>query len=78
MKSVMEAADRYVRACTWKDMAVLKFCVGALGVLLGLAVPARKKLPAAWAASLVFTAACVPLMGKFLPYLRRDDAEIPF
>ena len=67
MKKLTDAANRYLRACDWRDIAVLKICLGALGVRLGLAVPGRKKRPAAWAAALVFAAAYVPLMAKFLP-----------
>ena len=69
MKKLTEAADRYLRDCTWKDISVLKFCLMALGVLMGLAIPARKKKPAAWTAALVFDGTYVPLMAKFLPYL---------
>lgn len=36
MKKLTEAADRYLRDCTWKDISVLKFCLMALGVLMGL------------------------------------------
>ena len=77
MKWLMDAADRYLRDCTWKDIAVLKFCLLALGVLLGIEVPARKKTASAWAASLVFVGTYVPLMSKFLPYLLhgRETAE---
>ena len=69
MKRMMDEVDRYLRDCTWKDIAVLKFCLLALGVMLGIAVPARKKTVSAWLASLVFVGTYVPLMGKFLPYL---------
>ncbi len=69
MNRFTEAANQYLRASTWKDMAVLKVCLCALGVLIGLAMPWRKKRTAAWAASLVFVAAYVPLMSKFLPFL---------
>ena len=69
MHRLTDAANRYLKDCTWKDITVLKFCLLALGVLLGIAVPARKKKVSAWAASLVFVAAYVPLMAKFLPYL---------
>ena len=77
MKRLMDAADRYLRDCTWKDIAVLKFCLIALGVMLGIAVPARKKTASAWLASLVFVGTYVPLMSKFLPYLSgiRETAE---
>ena len=47
----------------------------ALGVLLGLAVPGRRKRAAAWAAALVFAATYVPLMAKFLPYLLKKPAS---
>ena len=75
MKRLMDAADRYLKDCTWKDISVLKFCLLALGTLVGIAVPARKKKASAWAASLVFVAAYVPLMAKFLPYLLGKRAE---
>ena len=42
MKKLTDAANRYLRACDWRDIAVLKICLCALGVLLGLAVPGRK------------------------------------
>lgn len=69
MNQLTDAADRYLKDCTWKDISILKICLIALGVLLGIAVPARKKKASAWVASLVFVAAYVPLMAKFLPYL---------
>ena len=74
MKRLTDAANRYLSACDWRDIAVPKICLCALGVLLGLAVPGRKKRPAAWAAALVFAAAYVPLMAKFLPYLLEKPA----
>lgn len=76
MNKIFAAADRFLEICTWKDMALLKFCLCALGVLIGIALPARKKRPAAWAASLVFVAAYIPLMAKFLPFLLGDKIEI--
>ena len=76
MKRLMDAVDRYLRDCTWKDISVLKVCLIALGILLGIAVPARKKKASAWAASLVFVAAYVPLMAKFLPYLLGGQVAI--
>ena len=72
MKRLTDAADRFLKASSWRDIAVLKFCLMALGVLMGLAIPARKKKPAAWAAALVFLATYVPLMGKFLPCLLEE------
>ena len=54
MHRLTDAADRYLQDCTWKDISILKFCLIALGTLVGIAVPARKKKASAWVASLVF------------------------
>ena len=76
MNKLFAAVDRFLDICTWKDMALLKFCLCALGVLIGIALPGRKKRPAAWIASLVFVAAYIPLMAKFLPFLIGDQVKI--
>ena len=76
MNRLFDAANRYLKDCTWKDIAILKVCLCALGVLIGLAVPMRKKKASAWVAALVFAAAYVPLMGKVLPYLLGDKVAI--
>lgn len=77
MKKLFSAADRYLRVCDWRDIAVLKFCLCALGVLVGLAVPTQKKKPAAKIAGLVFAATYIPLIAKFLFVLlsKEDDNE---
>lgn len=76
MNRLLGAAERYLKNCTWKDISILKVCLLALGMLMGLAVPARKKKVSAWAASLVFVAAYVPLMAKFLPCLLDEKVDI--
>lgn len=39
MKNLLEAAEDYTKQAGWRDLAELKCCMFALGVLLGLAVP---------------------------------------
>ncbi|BAL00167.1 hypothetical protein OBV_29680 [Oscillibacter valericigenes Sjm18-20] len=75
MKKLFSAADRYLQTCDWRDVAVLKFCLCALGVLMGLAVPARKKKFAMRVAALVFVVTYVPLLAKFLPVLFGKEDE---
>ena len=76
MFGMLEAVNRCLKDCTWKDMALLKACVCAIGVLTGLMMPSRKKWIVAWIASLAFVASYVPLMGKFLPYLLGEKIAI--
>ena len=62
----LAAAERYLKRCRWWDLALVKFCLCALGVLIGLAVSGRRKRLAAWIAAGVFAASYVPLMARFL------------
>ena len=76
MNKLTEAGDRFAKTCTWRDLALLKVCLCAVGVLIGLALPGRRKRAAAWAASLALAAAYVPLMGRFLPFLLGERVPI--
>ena len=76
MFGMLEAVNRCLKDCTWKDMALLKLCACAVGVLVGLMMPFRKKWIVAWIASLAFVASYVPLMGKVLPYLLGEKIAI--
>ena len=76
MRKVLDAVDLCLKDYNWKDIALLKTCVCAVGVLVGLAMPWKKKWAVAWIASLGFVTTYVPLMGKFLPYVLGDKIAI--
>lgn len=69
MKKLFAAADAYLEQASWRDLALVKLCLCAMGVLLGLAAPKRLRKWAAFGAMAVFVATYLPLMLKFLPYL---------
>lgn len=73
MKTLFAAADRYIRHSNWKTIAALKFCLLALGVLAGMAVPAKHKKAVAAVALPVFVATYVPLMVSFGRSALRGD-----
>ena len=64
LQQFLELGNRYAAKSDWTDFALTKFCLCAMGVLLGLAVPAKIKKPAAVAAGCVFAAAYLPLMKR--------------
>lgn len=68
MKQLFGCADRYLQSRRWTILAGLKFCLGAIGVLLGLAVPGKHKKTAAIGALGVFLATYIPLMADFLTF----------
>ncbi len=72
MKKLFEAADRYVQESDWKIIAVLKFCLISLGVMLGMSIKKEYKKPAYLAAGSVFLATYVPLMAKLFRILLSD------
>lgn len=64
MKSMLELGNRYAAKSDWKDFALTKFCVCAIGVMIGVNIPARHKKIAVPAAAGVFAATYLPLMRK--------------
>ena len=54
MKRLFRIAEVYLSNSTWKDLALIKFCLFSLGLLAGLGVSARRKRPAVILAVLIF------------------------
>lgn len=75
MKNLLDAADEYLEHSSWRDIAVLKFCLLSLGLLAGMALPERYREKARTAAVLVFTVTYIPLMTRYLRILLRGDGE---
>lgn len=75
MKKLFAYADRYCRQSTWKDLALLKFCLCAVGVVIGLLIPVHKRKAVLFAALAVFAGTYVPLMYDFLSLMLtgKDD-----
>ncbi len=69
MNCLFDAADRYLKKCDWKDLALLKFCLFAMGLFIGTQVPEKEKKPVQAVGLAVFAATYVPLMAKFFSVL---------
>ena len=72
MRKLFSAADAYIAKMNWKDLALVKLCLCAAGVMLGLAAPKRVRKWAALGAVAVFVATYLPIMLKFLPHLEGE------
>lgn len=66
MKNLFSCADEYLCRCSWKDIALLKFCLFSMGILAGMQVLKKDKKKVRIAASVVFVITYIPLMTKFL------------
>ena len=72
---LLERANAYCRQMDWKDMALLKVCLFALGKVAGMAIPRERRRAALLGASLAFVATWVPQMAKFLREWTREEEE---
>lgn len=64
MNKFLELGNRYAAESDWKDFALTKFCLFAMGVLIGTCIPTQHKKKARITAGTVFAATYVPLMKK--------------
>ena len=69
MKNLFGYADKYLQKSDWKDIALLKFCLFSMGVLMGILIGRRwskkNRKAAVMAAMLVFIGTYIPLLTKF-------------
>lgn len=66
MKKWLECANQYVEESDWKDISLLKLCLCAIGIMIGLSIPKEKKEAPFAVAGFVFIVTYIPLMAKFL------------
>lgn len=71
MKQLLDLANAYIHARNWKMLALVKFCLASLGLILGLSVPARHRKTVFWGALAVFLSTWSPLMADFGSFSRK-------
>ncbi len=65
MKKLFAAANRYIETSDWKIIAVLKFCLISLGMMIGMQIKPKHKKNVFLVSLGVFAVTYVPLMAKF-------------
>ena len=65
MKKLFAAANRYLQTSDWKIIAVLKFCLISLGMMIGMQIKPEHKKNVFLGSMSVFAVTYVPLMAKF-------------
>lgn len=75
MKKLFDYADRYIRESSWREIALLKFCLFAMGILAGMRIPEKNRKRVGIAAALVFVATYIPLMSKFIRIVKEHPEE---
>ena len=70
VKKLFEYADIYVKQSTWKDFALAKFCLCAIGVIIGVLLPQSVQTFALIFAGAIFVITYIPLMIKFIKIIK--------
>ena len=77
MKKLFEVADRYIGQSDWKTVAVLKFCLISLGLMVGISLRPEHKKPVFFGALGVFLASYIPLMVKFYRvFTQKENGDV--
>ncbi len=75
MNKFFDDGVKFFWTCSWKDIGIFKLCLVALGMVLGMSIPEkRRNLPLLLAAG-AFTATYIPLMARFIKFSRNRPEE---
>lgn len=75
MKNLLELGNQYAKESDWKDFALLKLCLCAIGIIIGTQVKMKYKKNVICASIGVFIATYIPLMVKVYKIIMRDNTE---
>lgn len=75
LKKLFSYADQYLQESNWKDLALVKLCLCALGVIIGLSIPKEKRKYPLIFAGILFVATFMPLMVKFFIMIKRNTEK---
>ena len=75
MGKLFNKSNNYLKECDWKDMALLKFCLFSIGVLVGTHISCKNKKVANIISGIVFIITYIPQMKKFFPILLNKTEE---
>lgn len=76
MKNIFELGNQYAKRSSWKDFALLKLCLCAMGIVIGTNVPPKYRKTVTRISVAVFVATYIPLMAKVFKIILHDSTEI--
>jgi len=65
VNKLLRTIDQFMWESGWKELGLVKLCSMAAGVIAGVCLPKKAKMPALFASAAVFAATYVPLMVRF-------------
>lgn len=75
MKYFLDLGNRYMQESDWKDLSLLKFCLFAMGLLIGTQVTEKYKKSVIGVSLGVFIATYIPLMSKLFKIMGKKESD---
>lgn len=75
MQKLFEYADKYIKESNWKDLALIKFCLCAMGIIIGVNIAPKHKKAVIAGATGVFILTYIPLMTKFIKIILCENKK---
>lgn len=66
MQKLLDCMTKFLKEADWRHMILIKLCVCAAGIMLGMAVPKKLRKYVAFGAIAVFVVTYIPLVLKML------------
>ncbi len=66
MKALLSFADLYMQRSDWRDLALMKACLGAMGIFMGTFVTSGARLAVRVCTGIVFIGTYAVLMTKMI------------
>ena len=73
MKKFFKLGDIYASESNWKDFALVKFCLFAMGLIVGVNAPKKYRKPITFASLIIFLSTYIPLMAKVFRIIKDND-----
>lgn len=75
MKKLLASADQFLQESDWRDLTLVKFCLCAIGIMIGLCVPKENKKYPFICAGVIFIITYIPLMVKLIKIIIRQYTD---
>lgn len=71
MKKLFDCASVYIQHRDWKMLTLVKFCLCAIGLVLGLLIPEKYRKTVLISALAIFIVTYIPLMADFAGFVKK-------
>lgn len=70
MEKLLEIGNKYAEKSNWKDFSLVKFCLCAIGIIIGTFIPKNKKKDVRIILGFVFGITYIALMTKVIKVMK--------